>query len=117
MTIKQRLFTTSFTKVYPCFVAKAETKWQAKTEADAVICWRTGYTPRQLAAQLKKHTDCENHFQQAPRMNPARSQINGVVCSVRVETIQEPTRRETCFPDKLVDELARGKASDKVLRG
>jgi hypothetical protein len=116
MTTKHRIFTTSVASVYPLYVAKVEKKGRKKAEVDAVICWLTGYTQKQLEAQLKKQTDFETFFQRAPRMNPARSLIKGVVCGVRVEDIEEPTMREIRYLDKLVDELAKGKAMEKVLR-
>jgi len=116
MTTKHRIFTTSVASVYPLYVAKVEKKGRKKAEVDAVICWLTGYSQKKLEAQLKKQTDFETFFQQAPRMNPARSLIKGVVCGVRVEDIEEPTMREIRYLDKLVDELAKGKAMEKVLR-
>jgi hypothetical protein len=116
MTTKHRIFTTSFASVYPCYVAKAEKKGRKKSEVDAVICWLTGYTPRELEGQLKKRKDFETFFREAPRPNPARTLIKGVICGVRVEDIQEPTMREIRYLDKLVDELARGKALEKILR-
>ena len=117
MTTKHRIFTMSVASVYPLYVAKAEKKGRKKSEVDAVICWLTGYSQKELEAQLKKQTDFETFFQQAPRLNPARSLIKGVVCGVRVEEVQDPTMREIRFLDKLVDELAKGKAMEKILRG
>ena len=116
MATKHRIFTTSFAKVYPYYVAKAEKKGREKSEVDAVICWLTGYTQRQLEGQLKKQTDFETFFKEAPKLNPSRSLIEGLICGVRVETIQEPTMREIRYLDKLVDELARGKSMEKILR-
>ena len=116
MTTKHRIYTTSVASVYPLYVAKVEKKGRKKAELDAVICWLTGYSPKEFAAQLKKQTDFETFFAQAPRMNPARSLIKGVVCGVRVEDIEEPTMREIRYLDKLVDELAKGKAMEKILR-
>ena len=116
MTTKHRIFTTSFASVYPYYVAKAEKKGRTKAEVDAIICWLTGYTQRELAGQLKKQTDFETFFQKAPKLNPARTLIKGVVCGVRVEEIQDPLMREIRYLDKLVDELAKGKAMDKILR-
>ena len=106
----------SFASVYPLYVAKAEKKGRKKSEVDAVICWLTGYSQRELAAQLKKQTDFESFFKEAPQLNPARTLIKGVVCGVRVEEIQEPMMREIRYLDKLVDELAKGKAMEKILR-
>lgn len=106
----------SFASVYPHYVAKAEKKGHAKADVDKIIRWLTGYTQRQLNAQLKKETDFETFFADAPKMNPSRNLIKGVVCGVRVEDIKEPTMREIRYLDKLVDELARGKAMEKILR-
>ncbi|MBI5770436.1 MAG: DUF2200 domain-containing protein [Verrucomicrobia bacterium] len=117
MTIKHRIFTTPVAKVYPYYLAKAEKKGRTPAEVDAIICWLTGYTPRQLAAQLKKQTNFETFFQKAPKPNPARKQITGTICGVRIEAIAEPTMREIRYLDKLVDELAKGKALEKILRG
>jgi hypothetical protein len=116
MTTKQRIFTMSFASVYPLYVAKAGKKGRKKSEVDAVICWLTGYSQRELEGQLKKQTDFETFFKEAPKLNPARTLIKGVVCGVRVEDIQDPTMREIRYLDKLVDELAKGKAMDKILR-
>lgn len=106
----------SFASVYPHYVAKAEKKGHAKSDVDKIIRWLTGYTQRQLNAQLRKETDFETFFADAPEMNPSRNLIKGVVCGVRVEDIKEPTMREIRYLDKLVDELARGKAMEKILR-
>jgi len=116
MTTKHRIFTMSFASVYPLYVAKAEKKGRKKSEVDAVICWLTGYSPKELKEQLKKKTDFETFFREAPELNPARSLIKGVVCGVRVEDIQEPLMREIRYLDKLVDELAKRKAMEKILR-
>ena len=116
MTSKHRIFTTSFASVYPLYVAKAEKKGRKKSEVDEVICWLTGYTQRELEGQLKKQKDFYTFFQEAPKMNPARALIKGVVCGVRVEDVKEPTMREIRYLDKLIDELAKGKAMEKILR-
>ena len=116
MTTKHRIFSTSFASVYPLYLAKAEKKGRTKSELDAVICWLTGYNQRELAAQLKKQKDIETFINEAPRLNPARTLIKGVVCGVRVEDIQDPLMRELRYLDKLVDELAKGKAMEKILR-
>lgn len=116
MTTKHRIYTTPFANVYPYYVAKAEKKGRKKSEVDAIICWLTGYTPRQLAAQLKKQTDFETFYGKAPRKNPARKLITGTICGVRVEAIEDPFMREIRYLDKLIDELAKGKAMDKILR-
>jgi hypothetical protein len=117
MTAKHRIFTTSFASVYPLYVAKAEKKGRKKAEVDAVICWLTGYSPKELKEQLKKETDFETFFAEAPQLNPARSLITGTICGVRIEEIEEPLMREIRYLDKLVDELAKGKAMEKILRG
>ena len=114
---KHRIYTMSFASVYPHYVAKAEKKGRSKAEVDQIIAWLTGYDRKALDAQLKKQTDFETFFAKAPKLNPARSLIKGVVCGVRVEDIEEPTMREIRYLDKLIDELARGKAMDKILRG
>jgi hypothetical protein len=116
MTTKHRIFTTSFASVYPFYVAKAEKKGRKKSEVDAVICWLTGYSQRELEGQLKKQKNFETFFKEAPRLNPSRTWIKGVICGVRVEDIQEPTMPEKRYLDKLVDELAQGRATDKILR-
>jgi len=116
MPAKHRIYAMSFASVYPHYVAKAEKKGRKKSEVDAVICWLTGYSQRELEVQLKKQTDFETFFQEAPKLNPARTLIKGVVCGVRVEDIEEPLMREIRYLDKLVDELAKGKAMEKILR-
>jgi hypothetical protein len=116
MTAKHRIFTISVANVYPYYVAKAEKKGRTKAEVDAIICWLTGYKQRELEGQLKKGTDFETFFRDAPKLNPSRSLIKGVICGVRVEEIQEPTMREIRYLDKLVDELAKGKPMEKILR-
>ena len=105
-----------FAKVYPLYVAKAERKGRKQSEVDTVICWLTGYSQPELEEQLKKQTDFETFFKEAPKLNPSRTLINGIICGVRVEDIQEPTMREIRYLDKLVDELAKGKAMEKILR-
>ena len=113
---KHRIYTTSFASVYPLYVAKAEKKGRTKAEVDQVISWLTGYSHKQLEAQLKKQADFETFFAKAPKINPSRALIKGVVCGVRVEEIKEPVMREIRYLDKLIDELARGRAMDKILR-
>lgn len=113
---KHRIYTTSFASVYPLYVTKAEKKQRTKTEVDEILRWLTGYSQEQLDAQIANQTDFETFFADAPHMNPARSLIKGVVCGVRVEDIEEPTMREIRYLDKLIDELARGKAMTKILR-
>jgi hypothetical protein len=114
VTTKHRILTTSVAKVYPYLVAKAERKGRTKAEVDQIIRWLTGYTQRQLDAELRKETDFETFFARAPKPNPARRRIKGVICGVRVETIAEPTMREIRQLDKLVDELAKGKPMEKI---
>lgn len=116
MATKHRIFTTPVANVYPYYVAKAEKKGRTQAELDEILCWLTGYTPKQLAAQLKKGTDFETFFAKAPKPNPRRAAITGVVCGVRVEDIADPTMREIRYLDKLVDELAKGRPMEKILR-
>lgn len=116
MPKKHRIFTTSVARVYPFYLEKAEKKGRTKAEVDAIIRWLTGYTQTQLQRQLKEEKDFETFFKEAPRPNPARSSIHGVVCGVRVEEIEDPTMREIRYLDKLVDELAKGKTMEKILR-
>jgi len=106
----------NFAKIYPFYLAKAEKKGRKKSEVDVVICWLTGYNQRELEGQLKKEKDIETFFKEAPRLNPSRTLIKGLVCGIRVEEIQEPLMREIRYLDKLVDELAKGKAMEKILR-
>jgi hypothetical protein len=116
MKTKHRIFTTPVANVYPFYIAKAEKKGRTKAEVDAIICWLTGYTPGAVGKHLKAKTDFETFFAKAPKMNPARTLITGVVCGVRIEEIEEPVMREIRYLDKLVDELAKGKAMEKILR-
>ena len=116
MTAKHRIFTMSFASVHPLYVSKAERKGRKKSEVDTIIRWLTGYTQPELEGQLEKQTDFETFFREAPAMNPARSLVKGVVCGVRVEDIEEPTMREIRYLDKLVDELAKGRPMEKILR-
>lgn len=113
---KHRIYTTSFASVYPHYITKAEKKARTKAEVDQIIRWLTGYTQKKLESQIEKKTTFEDFFDQAPKMNPQRKQITGVVCGVRVEDIEEPTMREIRYLDKLIDELAKGKAMEKILR-
>lgn len=113
---KHRIYTTSFASVYPLYVAKAEKKGRTKAEVDQVISWLTGYGQKELQTQLEKQTDFETFFAEAPKLNPSRALIKGMVCGVRVEDVEEPTMREIRYLDKLIDDLARGKAMDKILR-
>ncbi len=111
-----RIYTTSVASVYPLYLAKAEKKGRTKAEVDAAIRWLTGYSPSELAAHLKKQTDFETFFKKANRLNPLRKLITGTICGVRIEDIKEPTMREIRYLDKLIDELAKGRPLEKVLR-
>ena len=113
---RHRIFSTSFASVYPLYVAKVERKGRTQAEVDEVVCWLTGYSRQGLALQIEKQVAFETFFAEAPAMNPARLLIKGVVCGVRVEEVEDPLMREIRYLDKLVDELAKGKAMDKVLR-
>jgi hypothetical protein len=106
----------SFARVYPEYITKAEKKGRTKTEVDKVIRWLTGYSQEAFEVQLEKQTDVETFIAEAPQLNPARALIKGIVCGVRVEDIEEPTMREIRYLDKLIDELAKGKAMEKILR-
>ncbi len=106
----------NFASVYPLYVAKAKKKGRTKTEVDEIICWLTGYSQKKLEAQLAKQLNIEAFFAKAPRLNPARALIKGIVCGVRVEDIADPLMREVRYIDKLIDELAKGKTLDKILR-
>lgn len=113
---KHRIYTTSFASVYPYYIAKAEKKGHTKAEVDKIICWLTGYSQQGLELELNKQTDFENFLGGAPMLNHARKSITGVICGVRVEDIKEPTMREIRYLDKLIDELAKGRAMDRILR-
>jgi hypothetical protein len=111
-----RIYTTSVASVYPHYVAKAERKGRTRAEVDEIIRWLTGYSKEELEAQLERQIDFESFFKQAPQLNPSRASIRGVVCGVKIEDIEEPTMREIRYLDKLIDELAKGKAMEKILR-
>jgi hypothetical protein len=111
-----RIYKMSFASVYPHYVAKAERKGRTKAEVDEIIRWLTGYSQQQLEAQMEKQAVFETFFAEAPRLNPARSAITGVICGIRIEEIEEPLMREIRYLDKLIDELAKGKAMEKILR-
>jgi hypothetical protein len=113
---KHRIYAIPVASVYPMYVAKVEKKGRTKAELDEVIGWLTGYGPKELDTQLEKQVSFETFFADAPRPNPSRELITGVICGVRVEQIEEPLMREIRYLDKLVDELARGKKMEKVLR-
>ena len=111
-----RIYTTSVASVYPHYVAKAERKGRTRAEVDEIILWLTGFSTEEFAAQLASRSDFETFFAQAPRPNPARAEIKGMVCGIRVEDVAEPLMREIRYLDKLIDELAKGKAMAKILR-
>lgn len=106
----------SFARVYPLYIAKVERKGRTQAEVDEIIGWLTGYSQKELKTVQEKQTDLETFFAEAPRINPARTLITGMICGVRVEDIKEPTMREIRYLDKLIDELANGKAMEKILR-
>lgn len=113
---KPKIYTMSFAKVYPLYIAKAERKGKTKAEVDTIICWLTGYSPEELEEQLDKQIDIETFFAEAPELHPPRSLIKGVICGVRVEDIEEETMQNIRYLDKLIDELAKGKKMEKILR-
>ena len=113
---KHRIYSVSVASVYPHYVAKAEKKGRSKAEVDEIICWLTGHNQQTLARALADGTTFEDFFANAPRMNPSRSLIKGTVCGVRVEEVEEPTMREIRYLDKLIDELAKGRPMEKILR-
>ena len=113
---KNRIYTMTFASVYPMYIAKVERKGRTKAEVDEIICWLTGYSMEALEAQIEQKNDFETFFTQAPRLNPSRDLIKGVICGIRVEEIEDPIVRETRYLDKLIDELAKGKTMEKILR-
>lgn len=113
---KPKIYTMPMAKVYPLYIAKAEKKGRTKEEVDEIIRWLTGYSQETLETQLENQTDLEVFFEEAPELNPSRRLIKGVVCGVRVEEIEEPTMQEIRYLDKLIDELAKGKTMEKILR-
>ncbi len=114
--LKANLYKTPFARIYPYYVAKAEKKGRTKAELDAIIRWLTGYSEQEFQEQLDKQVGLEDFYGQAPQLNPNRKLITGVVCGVRVEDIEDPTMQEIRYADKLIDELAKGKAMAKILR-
>ena len=113
---KDRIFTTAFSKVYPLYIQKAERKMRTKDEVDQIICWLTGYDQAGLEKQISRHSDFESFFAQAPAIHPNASLIKGVVCGLRVEEVQDPLMQKIRYLDKLIDELAKGKTLEKILR-
>lgn len=112
----QRIFKLPFAKVYPLYLQKAEKKGRTKQELDEVICWLTGYTSQELATQITQNKDFESFFAEAPSLHRNASKITGVICGVRIEQIEDPLMRKIRYLDKLVDELAKGRAMEKILR-
>lgn len=115
-TTRLRIYKMTFAKVYPLYITKVERKGRTQDEVDEVICWLTGYTKKGLESQIKKQTDFETFFTKAPKLNPARNLITGTICGIRVETIRDPIVQGVRYMDKLVDELAKGKSMEKILR-
>lgn len=113
---KHRIYSIGIASVYPHYIAKAEKKRRTKAEVDEILCWLTGHSQETLDDQLAKNTKLEDFFTNAPRLNPSRSLITGVICGIRVENIEEPIMREIRYMDKLIDELAKGRAMEKILR-
>ena len=113
---KHRINTMIFANVYPFYVAKAERKGRTKKEVDEIICWLMGYSQKELVAQIKKQVDMETFITNAPQPNPLRVLVKGIVCGVRVEDIKDPIMREIRYLDKMIDELAKGKVMEKILR-
>ena len=114
--LQRQVFAMKFAKVYPLYVQKAERKNRTKEEVDQVICWLTGYSQAELQQQIEQGSDLETFFAQAPAFNPRSSLIKGVVCGVRLEEIEDPLMKKVRYLDKLIDELAKGKAMEKILR-
>ena len=113
---KHRIYTMKFSGVYPLYVQKAERKQRTKAEVDEIICWLTGYDKGGLKEHIRRESDFETFFDQAPALNPNASRIKGVVCGVRIEDIEDPLMRKVRYLDKLIDELAKGKTMEKILR-
>lgn len=114
--IKPRIYSIVFAKVYPMYIEKAEKKGRSKAEVDEIIFWLTGYDQKGLTTQLKKQVDVETFYKEAPKLNPSRHLITGVICGMRVEEIEDKITQEARYLDKLIDELAKGKAMEKILR-
>ena len=114
--IENRLYKMSFSRVYPLYIAKVERKGRSKSEVDEIIRWLTGYSDKELRLLIDQETDLQTFFEDAPHLNPARKLITGRICGIRVEEIEEPIMQEIRYLDKLVDELANGKAMPKILR-
>jgi hypothetical protein len=113
---KDRVFAITFASVYPLYVLKVESKGRKKKELDEVLCWLTGYSPQTLKDQIKSKSDLKTFFKQAPKLNPKARKITGTICGVRIEEIEDPLMKKIRYMDKLVDELAKGRPMEKVLR-
>ncbi|MGO4771418.1 DUF2200 domain-containing protein [Flavobacterium sp. W22_SRS_FK3] len=113
---KHRIFTTSFASVYPHYINKAEKKGRTKAEVDNIICWLTGYSQEELQEQIDNKKDFETFFAEVPQLNPNVSKISGVICGYRIENIENPLMQKIRYLDKLIDELAKGKPMDKILK-
>lgn len=116
VTKKHRIYTMSFARIYPLYIAKVEKKGRTKAEVDEVIRWLTGYTQKGLESQIKREANLEAFFADAPKLNPLRKLITGMICGVRIEDIEDPLMREVRYMDKLIDELAKGRAMEKIMR-
>lgn len=115
-TTRHRIYTMSFAKVYPLYIAKVERKGRTKEEVDEIIRWFTGFSQKELETHIEKNTDFEHFLAETSRLNPSRTMITGVICGVRIEEIDDPLMKEIRYLDKLIDELAKGKTMDKILR-
>lgn len=115
-TKNHRIYKMSFASVYPLYVIKAEKKGRTKAEIDEIIRWLTGYSQKELESQIEKQTDFETFFSNAPKLNPSRVLITGLICGIRVENMEDSTMKEIRYLDKLIDELAKGKSMEKILR-
>jgi hypothetical protein len=113
---QERVFAIKFSSLYPLYIKKAESKNRSKEEVDQIICWLAGYSPEELRRQIGSENDLETFFADAPELNPNASLIKGVVCGIRVEEIENPLMQKIRYLDKLIDELAKGKVLDKILR-
>lgn len=113
---KHKIYTMPFSKVYPLYIAKAEKKGRTKEEVDQIICWLTGYRQEEVEKLVRQNVSVEVFFEEALNFNPASSQIKGVICGIRVEEVQEPIMRRIRYLDKLIDELAKGKAMEKIIK-
>lgn len=116
VTTKHRIYTISFARIYPLYIEKAEKKGRTQKEVDEIIRWLLGYTQKGLESQIKKENDLETFIKEAPKLNPKRKLIKGIICGVRVEDIKDPIMQAVRYMDKLIDELAKGKEMEKILR-